>query len=397
MTSPPRTETRAPLRQGLAPNVTSPDGQPSRPPSFLVAAVASTLGLLAFLLVQLLLSAYSVSVARDAIDRGTLQVSPGYDVSLASHLPSLAAGGLAYVMLAVATAAIAGRGHRFLFMLPAAAFVFVSVLDGAPFAPQAVGQRWDIACYSRTDVCTGPWFSNGWLGALVDLALVSAPGWIVTRRMRPYRWPGRDDAATVAALGTCVAAIATVAWAQAVIHNRVDLQAVTVVGVVGLLLGIAKPWWPWFQVLIAAWASGFVGLVLHVITWPDPNFEVGRALPGILEEDWPIVAIALIGSAWQPLSWALRKLQESPMRLAIAVNALNVVDAAMTSLAIRSGGAYESNPFVEATGLPAKIALVALLSWILYRRKPSALIWPAAVLLWVACYHVAGVFVNGWR
>jgi hypothetical protein len=64
---------------------------------------------------------------------------------------------------------------------------------------------------------------------------------------------------------------------------------------------------------------------------------------------------------------------------------------------VRSGHAYESNPVIEAIGLPAKLVLVGVLSWILYRRKPGALIWPTAALLWVAAYHVAGGFVNGWR
>ena len=117
----------------------------------------------------------------------------------------------------------------------------------------------------------------------------------------------------------------------------------------------------------------------------------------MLEEMWPIVAVGLIGSAWQPLAWVIRKLQERPFQLAIAVNVLNLVDALMTLLAVRSGGAYESNPVVRLVGLPAKVVLVGLLTWLLYRRKSSALVWPFAALLLVAGYHVAGMVVNGWR
>jgi presenilin-like A22 family membrane protease len=69
----------------------------------------------------------------------------------------------------------------------------------------------------------------------------------------------------------------------------------------------------------------------------------------------------------------------------------------MTFLAVRSGGAFEANPVVRFAGLPAKIALVGLLTWLLYRRKPPALVWPFAALLWVAGYHVVGILVNGWR
>jgi hypothetical protein len=77
------------------------------------------------------------------------------------------------------------------------------------------------------------------------------------------------------------------------------------------------------------------------------------------------------------------------------VNLLNLVDALLTLLAVNSGGAYESNPVVRSMGLPAKVFLVGLLTWFLYRRKPSALVWPFAALLWVTGYHVAGILVNG--
>jgi hypothetical protein len=142
---------------------------------------------------------------------------------------------------------------------------------------------------------------------------------------------------------------------------------------------------------------GFFGLLLDFLLWPDPGYGLSDALPHALEELWPVVAVGLIASAWQPLAWAIRKLQERPLRLVLAVNALNVVDAVMTFLAVRSGGAFEANPVVRFAGLPAKIVLVGLLTWMLYRRKPSALVWPFAALLWVAGYHVAGILVNGWR
>ena len=137
--------------------------------------------------------------------------------------------------------------------------------------------------------------------------------------------------------------------------------------------------------------------MLDLLIWPDPNYPLAFVLPYALEEAWPIAAAGLIASAWQPLAWGIRKLQERPIRLAVAVNVLNLVDAVMTLLAVRSGGAYESNPVVRLVGLPAKVVLVGLVTWILYRRKPSALVWPFGALTLVAGYHVAGIVVNGWR
>jgi hypothetical protein len=52
---------------------------------------------------------------------------------------------------------------------------------------------------------------------------------------------------------------------------------------------------------------------------------------------------------------------------------------------------------VRIAGLPAKVVLVGLLTWLLYRRRPAALVWPAAALVAVTCYHVSGILVNGWR
>jgi Domain of unknown function (DUF5658) len=93
----------------------------------------------------------------------------------------------------------------------------------------------------------------------------------------------------------------------------------------------------------------------------------------------------------------IRRLQNPPLRLLIAVNVLNIADAVLTLLAVKTGGAYEANPFVRIAGLPVKIVFVAALTFLLYRRKPSSLVWPFAALLWVAGYHIAGIFVNSWR
>ena len=215
--------------------------------------------------------------------------------------------------------------------------------------------------------------------------------------VRSRRWPGRTDAAAVAAILSAVALVTTAGWAMAVIQNGLDERAVPAVAALGIVLGTARPWWPWLHVLFATFASGSFGVVLSYLMWPDPNYPLTDALPYVLERTWPIVAVALIASAWQPLAWGIRKLQERPIHLVIAVNLLNIVDAVMTLLAVRSGGAYESNPVVRLVGLPAKVVLVGLLIWLVYRRKPSAMVWPFAALTSVAGYHVAGIVVNGWR
>jgi hypothetical protein len=367
---------------------------PSRRHAVRVALVTTLVGLLAFLLTQGLLAAYSLGVMRDAVDRGLLDVSRRDPLRFL--LVSLAYGGMSYLMLALTGSAIAGLGHRVLFAFPAAAYVLVPALLGA-HQPEPIGGQWALECYSEGLTCATPWFGHPLFGPTVDLALVLMPGWIVGRRLRRRRWPGRTDAASVAAILAAAGGVAVTGWAIVVIEPYTDLRTIVPVGALGLALGVARPWWPWLHVLFAAFVFGWFGFLIDFVIWPEPTYSFADALPSLLERSWPIVAIGLIASAWQPLAWAIRKLQEQPFRLAIAVNALNFLDALMTLVAVRSGGAYESNPVVRLVGLPAKVVLVGLLTWLLYRRKPSALVWPFAALLLVAGYHVAGIVVNGWR
>ena len=66
----------------------------------------------------------------------------------------------------------------------------------------------------------------------------------------------------------------------------------------------------------------------------------------------------------------------------------------LTRFAVESGGAQELNPFVRTLGLPFKLVAVGALGLLLYKRRPAALVWPIAALLWVLCYHVSGIVVN---
>jgi hypothetical protein len=352
--------------------------------------LATVLGLFAFLLIQGLLAAYSFDELRETLDASRSD-TPGPVWHLAA---SLVYGGTIYLVLAVAGAVVAARGHRFVFVLPAAAWVLVTAVVGAQ-QPAPIGTEWNLECFGVCPV--GPWFGHAWVGPLVDLALVLGPGWIAGRRAEQRRWPGPGDAAAVASILTCSAAIATAFWAISVIERGADERAVVATAALGFTLGVSRPWWPWLHVLFAAFAAGFAGLMLNLFLWSEPGYALSDVLPYAMRQLWPIAAVGLIASAWQPLARATRKLQERPIKLMIAVNALNLVDAVMTLIAVESGHAFETNPVIRFAGLPAKIVLVGLLTWLLYRRKPSALVWPFAALLWVACYHVAGIFVNGWR
>ena len=386
--APPLRGNAAAVREGPAP-ATRPLLRP--------ALIATAIGLVVFLLIQGILAAYNVHVLRDAISRGLVGGYSSVFLSLPLRLlTALIVGGISYPFFALVGAVIASRGHRLLFVLPAASFVFVAAIgSGYGHQPQAIGTQWQIQCFSMNLACSGPWFAHPWFGPLVDLALVLIPGWVVAVRVRPRRWPGVIDPPAKAASLTTVALVAMAGWTIAVIESSVNLPAVAAVGAFGIVIGIARPWWPWLHVLFATLVVGSLASLAGSFLFPYPGFSVLDALHYEAVVAWPVVVIGLIASGWQPLAWLLRRLQERPLRLVIAVNLLNVVDAVMTTLVVRSGGAIEANPLVRFGGLPLKIVLVGVLTWLLYRRRPASLVWPAAALLWVACYHVSGIFVNG--
>ena len=109
----------------------------------------------------------------------------------------------------------------------------------------------------------------------------------------------------------------------------------------------------------------------------------------------PLLICAVTVSLWDRLGSGLSAAAHHPVWLLVAVNALNVADAALTQFAVRAGAAVELNPVVRFIGLPAKLVLVGLLSWFLYRRRPATLLIPAAVLLVVFAYHVSGLVIDG--
>src|SRR5205823_1465109 len=83
----------------------------------------------------------------------------------------------------------------------------------------------------------------------------------------------------------------------------------------------------------------------------------------------PVVGCALIASLWDRLADAMRWTIARPMSLLVTVNLLNLADAVLTRFAVSAGAAVELNPVVRLIGLPAKLLLVGLLSWLLYRRR----------------------------
>jgi hypothetical protein len=83
-----------------------------------------------------------------------------------------------------------------------------------------------------------------------------------------------------------------------------------------------------------------------------------------------------------------RAFKVSPLFLLLAVNTLNAADAILTDVSVRYGLAMELNPVASVLGIKGKVTLVAVASYLLYRIRPRALVWPtlalAAVVLYIA-------------
>ncbi|MDQ3913866.1 MAG: DUF5658 family protein [Actinomycetota bacterium] len=77
-------------------------------------------------------------------------------------------------------------------------------------------------------------------------------------------------------------------------------------------------------------------------------------------------------------------------RLLLALNGLNLLDAGFTFALTEAGIAREGNPLIGWMTLPGKIAFVGLLSFVLWRLRPRALIVPLVAYALVVCYTLAG-------
>jgi hypothetical protein len=374
--------------------LSTPKAAASRRRRIRLLAVGVGAGLLAFLAIHTALTAYQVHVYQAEIRRSLAEGYLHEATSLGHEFGDpLLASGILYIAFAVAGLALAIRGRRFLFAAPAAVYVLLPALTASHGAhPQPIGRGWLAdSCFMGS---CHRWFFHPWLGPLVDLALVLLPGAIALIRRPRHRGLDRVGVPEVAAIAVVAFAVATAIRTTGIVQRPVTTATAAAVVTFGFALGTARPWWPWLHSLFAAAVSGFIAATLGSFLFPWPGDSFGEFLPWYLSDTAPYVAVGLLASFWQPLAVATRWLAERPRRLVVAVNALNLADAVMTALAVRSGAALEMNPVVRTFGLPLKVLLVGVLTGMLYRRRPSTLIWPMAVLLGVLCYQISGIVIN---
>jgi hypothetical protein len=309
-------------------------------------------------------------------------------LSVGTHVSEAALeASLVYLGVAGAGVVLASLGRRALFAVPTLTLVGYGVVFGFGHLPQPIGTQWTFQCASG---CAA-WYSNAWIGAGVDLLLVLIPGAVVAATVPRKRWPERVDASTIAAMGIALAATIIAYRTTVIVNGSGDLSGTITVASFALLAGTARRWWPWTHVLLALALSGGGMVLAWNAMFPDAGIDIAHYL---WESAAPLVVVALIVASWQPMASILRKAKSRPLGLFVVANLLNVADAVLTMAAVGAGKAVEMNPIVRWMGMPAKIVLVAGLTWILYRRRASGLIWTVAVLFSVLCYHLSGLVVN---
>lgn len=266
------------------------------------------------------------------------------------------------IAVLVASCLVARGGRRWVCMLPFASLIFGPVAFGEP----------PLALFG------GGWMQP-WKGGIIELVLLCLPVAVVahqSKRLRPMTGAERTAVLFVVLL----AIIAAKAWSFLV---RQDPTSLTVLAAI-FLLGLSVPDRHRDRWILLLLPVLFARLHLGTNVWPGAaGIAVFLVLSGPL----------LLGMAAQPLARLFATIERRPTGLLPAVNGLNITDATLTALAVRSGSAIEANPLVRWAGLPLKIMVVLIASTAVARRKPDALLVPCAILAAVLAYHLVGLLV----
>jgi len=354
----------------------------------LLRGACSATGPLLFVSIQLHLRVENWHLfIRNAVSQGYVP-PPGAEFHWISSqfIPDLCV----YLGVAAAAWILVRLGFRYLWVLPAALFTLVPLVT-AYHTPGLIGHAW----YIFGLLTRRPWYGTTRVAAGVDLtlALIPAGAWLGSVERRTRRdWRLAD----LLSLAVVIAAEAIVVRTSHVVTGQMAVSAVVCsVGAFALLASSSRPWWPWAAILVAAFVSGWMGAMFNDVRYG--SLSLGSVASDLRSETLPALPFllsALVLSTWEPLSAAMRRSEESPVALLVAVNVLNVADALFTQFAVGAGQATELNPLVRSIGVPAKVVGVGLLSWLLYRKRPALLLIPIAVLLVVLAYHVSGFVID---
>lgn len=249
-----------------------------------------------------------------------------------------------------------------------------------------LGIAWTPAIGTADD--SPAWVARPTLGVAIELILLViaclAAGTRIPQPRMHAQLKMRIAAATVcvAALIMARAVASPDAWAASGGSGRYAAMAALLV--LGYLGGGNKSRLRWLLLLFPLLTTlDWISLFL-----PEPS------LARVLSPTIPYVTAVGLGLLIYPLAERLGKAQKmSPRVLLILVISLNAIDAVLTWSFVSSNEAAELNPVVRLIGLPGKVAVVTIAATLVYRFRPSALVWPVTALGVVICWHVVGLWL----
>ena len=327
--------------------------------------------------------ALQVAVAFDSVAGTPQATTQSFSIAITGGVVGFTGFGVLGVLLAL-------RGRGLFAAVPAGCYVLLGIVFTANHEPTPIGGAWSLPCAMD---CSRPWLAGPWIGALVDLALVLIPIMMATRSI-PRPFPIRAGALTKLSVGIALALVAMTYRTVAVLDNPPEISVIFAVVSFGLLAGFPRPHWLVGHAVMATASTGTAAAVLVAAALaPSQDFGLNEGIPYFTNSLLPLLGLTLAASVWHPVRSAIIRLREHQLALLLVANFLNVADAILTAVAVRSGAAVELNPVVRYGGLPLKVIVVALASAIVYRIRPRALIWPTLILFLVFAYHLNGLFI----
>lgn len=281
------------------------------------------------------------------------------------------------------------------FPLAAAVFPYVGLLAASALAMTAgrprlavaipvgyVGLGW-LVPGTDADGVLGFWSVSTSTARFLGLACAVAPVVLVALPSRPVRSTGRSVSIVhVATVAWMLGATALVAATREIVDgtpSRSDLELLCTALMTGAAAGANRFLTP---------------LAIGVAALRTPALHHAWAFGALTSvEVWQLAylpAVTLVGSSFQGVQRLWTWIADRPTWGFAVVSALNVIDAGLTEVALRTRAGTEANPIINAIGLPAKVLVGTGAAYVIMRTRPRALVLPASALSLVLAWHLIG-------
>jgi hypothetical protein len=304
--------------------------------------------------------------------------------ALADIATSAVTGATVFLAASLVVSSLADQAGSWWALLPLVVWAFGAAVQSRP-APILDG--WDQACFGQCSARSMMLVLG--IGATVELGLLA----FATGRRAPASRAWRAGDALVSMAMASVLVVITIRTLE-VIDGAPPATAWLAIVLAAFLSPVGRLHPLVNASLMALVASSVIPDLAEAIGDPSraPLGEMTTYVAAVLG---PLLIVGLAAASWSGWKRLLDMSARHPLPTLIALNVLNVADAVFTWSSIARDDASELNPVIETIGLPWKVAIVAVISGVVYRLRPRWLPYPAAALALVAAYHLSGLVING--